>query len=359
MTIRPDAPCVSVVMPCYNEGRYIAACLRSVLEQSYPREKMEILVADGRSSDDTRAKIASIAAADPRVRLIDNPERHQAAGLNRALAEARADILVRMDSHCEYASDYVERCVEVMEREGADVVGGPQRIRSLTSLQAAAAAALESPLGMGGAPYRREDRSGFVDTVFLGTFRRSVFEKVGLYDEAAVPNEDADLNQRVVRSGGRIYLDPAIRAYYHPRDSFRRLARQYFEYGRGRARTMVKQRGLLTARPALPFLGLVCLAALLALARHDPRTLLLAAGYPLACLAEAVRVARRGGPGMLLRAWAVFPTLHFSHAAGFGFGLVRYLLRPDWTEQQLLPPRAAPPAGSAAQPEQDVSAPGR
>jgi succinoglycan biosynthesis protein ExoA len=334
----PDIPFVSVLMPCYNEARHIEDCLRSVLAQTYARDRIEILVADGRSTDDTRQRVQSLAREDPRIQLIDNPARHQAAALNRCIRQARGDVLVRMDAHCEYAADYVERCVDALARTGADVVGGPQQLKAVTPFQRAVTCALGSPLGMGGAPFRVEGRTGFVDTVFLGSFRRSVFETVGLYDESAVPNEDSELNQRVIEQGGRIFLDPAIRVTYHPRGSLRALARQYFHYGRGRARTMLKHRRLLTFRPVAPFVGLVGLSGLLVASWFNPGALALLVPYPLAVGFESVRMTSGLPLAQVLRTLAVFPTLHFAHGVGFGVGLVQYTLRPDWKEPALLPP---------------------
>src|SRR5690242_2130286 len=175
-------PMVTIAMPAYNEEHYIEACIASVQRQDYPKDRIEILVADGRSSDRTREILERLAAADPRIRVVDNPERLQAAGLNRMVREAHGDIVVRMDVHCEYAPTYVRRCVEALDRTGADNVGGAQRARAKTFFQRALCAALESPLGVGGARYRSADQEGFVDTVFLGAFRRRVFETVGLYD---------------------------------------------------------------------------------------------------------------------------------------------------------------------------------
>src|SRR5262245_14764892 len=174
-------PLVTIAMPAFNEEHYIEACIASVQAQDYPRDRIEILVADGRSTDRTRDVLARLAASDPRIRLVDNPRRIQAAGLGLIVREATGDVIVRMDVHCEYAPDYVSKCVEVLQRTGADNVGGAQRARATTLFQRALCAALSSPLGTGGVKYRH-DGEGFVDTVFLGAFRRRVFETVGLWD---------------------------------------------------------------------------------------------------------------------------------------------------------------------------------
>jgi cellulose synthase/poly-beta-1,6-N-acetylglucosamine synthase-like glycosyltransferase len=328
-----SAPFVTVAMPCLDEERFIDACVRSVLAQDYPRERLEVLVADGGSTDATREILARLAAEDARIRVIDNPERIQAAGMNAMVRAARGEVIVRMDVHCEYASDYVRRCVEALERTGADNVGGAQRTRATTRFQRALAAALSSPLGVGGAKYRTTDSEGFVDTVFLGAFPRRVFERIGMYDRHAVTNEDAELNQRIVLAGGRVYLSRDIVVHYHPRASFRALAKQYFAYGKGRARTLLKHRKLATVRPVVPFLVVTGASALLATSHLQPLTPLLLGAYAIATGAEAVRVGVDAGLlASIPLVWAMFPVLHVSHGVGFGVGLAYYgLVQRDWT----------------------------
>ena len=185
------------------------------------------------------------------------PSGSRPPGSTGSSGRPRGAVIVRMDVHAEYAPDYVEKCVEALARTGADNVGGAQRCTARTRFQQAVCAALGSPLGMGGAAYRDASREGYVDTVFLGAFRRDVFDRIGLYDEGAVTNEDAEINQRLVQSGGRIYLSRDIHVRYFPRETFRALARQYFRYGSGRARTLLKHRRVLKLRPVLPFVALL------------------------------------------------------------------------------------------------------
>ena len=318
---------VTVVMPCRNEERFIEPCLRSVLAQDYPGEKTEILVADGRSTDATRDILARLSAEHARIRVIDNPQEIQAAGMNAAVRAARGDVIVRMDVHCEYAPDYVRQCVAVLAETGADNVGGAQRARATTPFQRALCAALSSPLGMGGAKYRSPEREGFVDTVFLGAFRRHVFDSVGMYDPEAITNEDAELNQRIIDAGGKVYLSRRIVVHYHPRDSLRALGCQYFRYGKGRARTLLKHGKLLSVRPAVPFLSLAGGAVLLATSHAQPFAPLAFGAYVLTTAAEAVRVGRRAGLTAIPVVWAIFPVLHASHGAGFAAGLIHHALQ--------------------------------
>jgi cellulose synthase/poly-beta-1,6-N-acetylglucosamine synthase-like glycosyltransferase len=324
-----SVPLVTVAIPCLDEEAYIEGCIEAVQKQAWPRDRLEILVADGMSVDATREILGRLAAADPRIRLVDNPGRVQAAGLNECIRVARGEVIVRMDVHADYAPDFVQKCVDALERTGADNVGGAARPRARTFFQRCVAAALRSPLGVGGSRYRKEDEEGFVETVWPGAFHRRVFDRVGLFDPNAVTNEDAELNQRIVQSGGRVYMSRDIVSYYYPRESMLALARQYFRYGQGRARTLLKHKKLLSLRPALPFLGLAGEALLLTVAPWHLGALSLA-GYALATGAEAVRVARGEGLTAVPVVWAIFPVLHASHGAGFAAGLVKYLLRPDW-----------------------------
>ncbi|EYF07508.1 glycosyltransferase family 2 protein [Chondromyces apiculatus] len=326
-------PFVTIAMPCLNEEGYIEACLESVAAQDYPRDRMEILVADGGSTDRTREILGRLSAEDPRIRMIDNPDRIQAAGMNQIIRQARGDVVIRMDVHCEYAGDYVRRCIEVLERTGADNVGGAQRPRAKTWFQKALCAALTSPLGVGGASYRSAENEGFVDTVFLGAFRRRVFETAGMYDPKAVTNEDAELNQRIHEAGGKVFLSRDIVVHYYPRASYAALAKQYYKYGQGRARTLLKRGTFPSPRPAIPFLMVVSGATLLATSRWHPLTLPAFGLYAVATGIEAIRVGRREGAPAIPIVWGIFPVLHASHGVGFASGLLRYGLDPDWAPE--------------------------
>jgi len=335
---QPRLPTVTVIVPCFNEVDHIEACLRDLFEQQYPSELLDVIVADGMSTDGTRALLANLATKWPlRLRVMDNPQRVQAAALAAMVPLATGEVVVRADVHARYAPDYVRQCVAVGVATGADNVGGAMRPLAATRFQQALCKALDSRLGVGNAGYRDADREGWVDTVFLGAFRRDVFTRFGNFDPCATPNEDAELNQRILQGGGRIYLSPSIVVHYLPRSSFRALARQYFRYGQGRARTALKHRRLPTLRPLLPF-GLVVVGVLLvATSRWQPFTRWAAGAYATVCLAEAVRVSRQATPAAPTRVpviAAIFPVMHVCHGVGFGAGLLRYSLRPDWAGAQ-------------------------
>ena len=332
----PSLPLVTVVIPCRDEEPFIEGCVRSALAQDWPRDRLEILVADGMSMDATREILSRLAAEDARIRLLDNTARIPAAGLNECIRRARGAVIVRMDVHAEYAPDFVRTCVAVLERTGADNVGGPAKARAKTFFQRCVAAALGSPLGVGGPRYREEGAEGWVDGVWPGAFRRDVFERVGLFDPNAVSNEDMELDRRIAQAGGRAYSSPEIGLHYYPRESMRALARQYFRSGQGRARTLLKHGRAASWGPAVPFFWLLGEAALLATSRWQPVTPWSLAAYALTTGAEAIRVGRREGPLAVPVVWAIFPVVHVAQGAGFAAGLVRYVLRPDWSPGERL-----------------------
>src|SRR5438309_1116489 len=183
------SPLVSVVMPVRNEAAFLRDSLGSVLGQDYPSDNMEVFVVDGCSDDETAHMAASIAddAIDgPPVTVLRNEKRVVPAALNLALAQARGDIVVRVDGHCELEPDYVRRCVDALDRTLADNVGGLQRARARGLVGRAIAAATSSPFGVGGARFHYARSAGWADTVYLGAYRRDVFSRIGLFDEDLV-----------------------------------------------------------------------------------------------------------------------------------------------------------------------------
>ncbi len=223
---------VSVIVPCRNERRFVEAFCADALGQALPPGwRLELIVADGASDDGTREALARLAAAEPRLRLVDNPGRIVSTGLNRALAAAAGEVLVRMDVHTRYAPDYVAQCLAALARSGADNVGGPWRAEGEGGWAAAIAAAFQSRWVAGGARSRDLAYEGEVDTVYLGCWPRASFERFGGFDEALVRNQDDEHNLRIVRGGGRVWQSAAIHSVYAPRDSLAALWRQWLQYG--------------------------------------------------------------------------------------------------------------------------------
>src|SRR5438876_12125833 len=185
----PENPLVSVILPCRNEAGFIEACLDSILRQEPPEGGFEVLVADGVSTDGTREYLQQFAANNSQVRLLNNPGRIVSTGLNAALRAARGEVIIRMDAHTTYAPDYIRQCLAVLQETGADNVGGPMRTQAHTYKERAIQAVFHSPFAVGGARSHDPQYEGYVDTVIYGCWKKSVFERVGSFDEELVRNQ--------------------------------------------------------------------------------------------------------------------------------------------------------------------------
>jgi succinoglycan biosynthesis protein ExoA len=325
-SLRP-VPGISVLIPCYNEEKFIGPCIESVL-CDFVLEHCEILVVDGRSTDQTRRVVSDLAERYPLIRLLDNPGRLQAAGLNVALKAARGETIVRLDAHSTYPVGHVERCVTALEKTDAANVGGVMVPVGTGPVQEAVARAMAHPAGIGGSKFHLDDNfSGYSDTAYLGTFRREILLKLGGYDPDSHPAEDAELNCRILEMGERVYLDSSIRVDYQPRDTFRRLVKQFFWYGRGRCYVMLKHRRIFTlARFAPPLLVLSLLASLV-LGIFDARWLLFPAVYivALTVVAGLMWWGERQWLRRTIVQTAVLGTMHTAYGTGFLLHLVHLL----------------------------------
>jgi glycosyltransferase involved in cell wall biosynthesis len=254
---------VSIVVPCYNEEARIGTLLEAIAGQTYPSEDMEVVVADGMSTDRTREVVETFSQTHTRLplRLIPNLKRSIPSAVNAAVAAAEGGIIVRLDGHSQPYPDYVERCVAGLESGAGENVGGIWEIRPGRDgwIAASIASAAAHPLGVGDALYRHATRASHVDTVPFGAFRRELFERVGGFDETLLTNEDYEFNARIRRGGGRIWLDPQIRSVYYARESLGALARQYWRYGFWKYRMLQRYPATLRWRQALPPLFVLAL----------------------------------------------------------------------------------------------------
>ncbi len=326
-----SAPSVSVFIPCRNEARSIEGCLRAVLAFESPPGGFEVIVADGRSDDGTREIVARIAAEDSRLRMIDNPERTTPYGLNAGIRGAHGEIVVRIDAHSEYAADYLRQCVQVLRETGADDVGGPWVARGRGYLQRGIAAAFNSSFAVGGARGHQPDYEGPIDNVYLGCWRRELLERIGLFDEEFVRNQDDELCFRLLRSGGTIWQSPRIRSWYTPRASLRELFRQYFQYGYWKVRVIQKHGAPASFRHLVPgaFVAILFLLAPMTfffpVAAIALAFLLTAYAIPLA--AASVVTAARAEWRLLPLFPPIFACYHFGYGFGFLFGVWDFMVR--------------------------------
>lgn len=324
-------PTVSVIIPCRDEARFIGPCLDSLLQTDYPLDRLEILVADGMSSDGTREILQDYNQRRPQIRLIDNPAGIVPTAMNAALRQAQGEIIVRMDAHTEYATDYIRQCVTVLQETGAANVGGAHRTRSSGYLQEAIALAFHSPFSAGGARSHALDYEGPVDTVIYGCWRKAKLFELGLFDEELVRNQDDELNLRITRSGNQIWQSRRIRSWYRPRASLKALWRQYKQYGYWKVRVIQKHRLPASLRHLVPGLFVASLSVLTLAAPFSQvaRWLLaLQVGlYGLANLAASVLTCRAQENLKFLPVMPlVFALYHFGYGYGFLRGVIDFLL---------------------------------
>lgn len=334
-TTQQQLPFVSVVMPVRNEAGYIERSLGSVLAQDYPLEQMEIIVADGMSTDQTRALIAGFQTRFPRLKVIDNPGKIAPTGLNRAIAQASGDIIVRVDGHCEIAPDYLRRCVHYLQSGAADGVGGPIETIGETLSARVIATAMSSAFGVGGSAFRTiKDQTMLTDTVAFPAYTRTIIERAGPYDEELVRNQDDEYNYRLRKLGAKILLAADVQSRYYSRSTFRKVFKQYYQYGYWKVRVLQKHPRQMSLRQFVPPAFVAALLVGLLAASFLPLGAWLLAGilgcYLLANLLASARSASKSdafGSHLLLLP-IVYTALHISYGLGFLVGLIKFA--PRW-----------------------------
>jgi glycosyltransferase involved in cell wall biosynthesis len=342
-------PFVTVIMPCLDEERYITGALKSLVDD-WVLKNGEVIIMDGGSTDRTRREIeefieniASLWSAEKRgsalsiihIKILENPKRLQVYGLNAGIKAARSDIIARADAHCLYPPSYVKSCVDLLlskEKEGVANVGGVMSPIGILPVQHAIALAMKHPLGVGDARFHLGTKSGYVDTVYLGTFRKSLLDEIGPYATDSKTNEDAELNLRILRAGKKIYLDHHLRVTYFPRETFKALARQYYAYGKGRALTSWKHRRVTSWRQAVPPIFVTGLTMSLLAGVFEPRILLFPAGYALTVLivalfSEGSSQKERSEFWIRILMAAALIIMHISWGFGFSAKLIQLFLR--------------------------------
>ncbi|RQP26552.1 glycosyltransferase family 2 protein [Piscinibacter terrae] len=314
---------ILVVIPTLNEARGIEAVVNALHEDLPADARVSMVVVDGGSTDGTVGIVQRLSHKRPLLSVMHNDKRIQSAAVNLAARTAGhdADVLVRCDAHAVYPRGYVRQLVETLDRTQADAVVVPMDSTGHSCLQRAVAWVSDTPVGSGGSAHRGGRRSGFIDHGHHAAFRMASFRRAGGYDESFTHNEDAELDCRQRRLGSRLYLDADIRLGYHPRDSFRGLARQYFAYGRGRSRTVRRHPGSMRARQlALP-VHFALSAACLLLAAWLPWLLLWPALYVAVLGATSLGLAFKHQSPCGLLAGPAAATMHAAWALGFLLGL--------------------------------------
>ena len=317
---------VSLIVPCYNEELTIGLLLDAILRQTYPVEDIQVIIADGQSTDGTRDVIERFSQANPslNIQIVENPNRIIPSGLNAALDHAQGEVIIRLDAHSIPHPDYVEKCLEVIEKTNAANVGGVWEIKPATDKWAARAiaCAASNPLGAGDARYRFGGTAGEVETVPFGAFQKVWMERVGRFDETLLTNEDYEYNYRIRQSGGSIWYDPSIRSIYFARRDFFSLVKQYFRYGYWKAVMLSRNPASLRWRQALPVLFVFGIIILGLLSIWSMWARLLFSGYlglylVITLLTGIVEAVRNKDIGLVLGFPLALWTMHLSW--GFAF----------------------------------------
>jgi len=331
-----SSPKVSVIVPCYNEQDTIHLLLEALLEQTYPQHELEVIIADGMSTDRTRKAIAEfqIAHSQLSLRIIDNVKRTIPGALNRAIEAAKGEFIVRLDAHSVPCPDYVALSVEALETGLGDNVGGVWEIRpggtNPGRLARAIAVAAAHPLGVGDARYRLGGAAGAVDTVPFGAFRRSLVDQIGHFDETLLSNEDYEFNVRARQAGATIWMDPAIRSTYIARSNLGALARQYWRYGYWKLRMLLRYPQTFRWRQlsgafvlTWPALGLLAIWFVFA------RWLLLVEAivyFSALSIAGIQSAIKQRDIGLVLGVPLAIAVMHFSWGSAFIWSLIEYLI---------------------------------
>lgn len=325
-------PRVSVVVPMRNESEHIGRCIDALQRQRYPASRLEIVLVDGVSQDETLAVVQSrLPGARIPIRVLDNPGVTAARGLNIGVLASTGQVIVILGAHSEPDDEFIIASIDALWRSEADCVGG--RIESVAhgAVGQAIALAMSSSFGVGDARFRTSNERGFVDTVAFGAYRREVFDRIGLFDESLERNVDDEFNYRLRGAGGSIYLDPDIRCRYYTRQTYRDLFEQYRHYGEWKV--VVARRHPLQMRPRhfvpAAFIGTVgASAALATLGAKAPLSILAGAYAAAAGAAATVAATRAGKPSLAPAMVPAFACLHVGYGIGMWQGLWRFSLRP-------------------------------
>jgi glycosyltransferase involved in cell wall biosynthesis len=309
------SPAISVILPVLNEEPHLAESITAILAQDYSGA-FEVILALGPSKDRTNEVAEDLAARDHRIKLVSNPTGKTAAGLNLAIAASSNPVIVRVDGHAKVPNNYLTLAISILRESGAVNVGGVMAAEGVTPFEIAVSRAMRSPLGVGASRFHTGGEAGEVDTVYLGAFRREALIAVGGFDERYTRAQDWELNHRLRKNGGKIFFDPRLQVTYRPRPNLKKLAKQYFQYGRWRRVVSRSHPGTVNFRylaPPFALLGTVASIAL-GLLLH-PIFYLPAAVYGAFVLLSSILIAKSIREFALLL--SVIPTMHFAWGAGF------------------------------------------
>jgi succinoglycan biosynthesis protein ExoA len=330
---------ITIILPIRNEFKHISNTLDSINNQDYINDEIEIIVADGMSDDGTREILKHYQKKINNLIVINNPERIVPTGFNSALNISRGEIIVRLDGHTIIAPNYITRCVELLCEKDAMNVGGLMNAEGYGIYDEIVSIATSSKFGVGNSHFHYSKKGKWTDTVYLGAWKREVFKKIGGFDEELVRNQDDEFNFRIIQNNGRIWLDPSVKSSYYPRNSIKKLFKQYFQYGFYKVRVIQKRGGFTSWRHLIPgTFVLSLLLSLLLLPRAYSPFFIIMGSYVIANVyASFISLIRSKNTLNNLFSYKLFLLpitffiIHFSYGLGFLFGLVKFWNK--WKDQ--------------------------
>ena len=322
-------PFISVILPVRNEEKYITACVASIFSQDYPAELMEVIFVDGRSEDRTVAMLHEMQKEHPQIVVLDNPNRTVPYAMNIGIRACRAEIIVRLDAHAEYPEDYIRLSVETLLTKDCDNAGGVFETRGRGFMGEAIAEMLKTPLGVGNATYRLTQEDGYVDTVPFGCWRKALFDRIGGFDERMTRNQDNELNHRIRKNGGKVYLNHKIRVLYYCRDTMRGIMRMAYMNGKWGVITMTLVPGSMGVRHFVPLafvastVGLILLTLLTHSWLFGGLLALEWGAYLLLDFFYSYNIAKEKGFKYLPVELILYPAFHFAYGYGSLVGITQ------------------------------------
>ncbi len=332
-----EHPFVSILIPVRNEARYMPRCLQAIADQDYPSDNIEVLIADGMSDDGTSELLQDWASQAANRYVYQNPGKIVPTGLNILIPKAKGEVIIRVDGHCVIAPDYVSNCIRHLQSDGVDGVGGSMRSIGEDHISQVTALAMSSKFGVGNSSFRTETgQTKLADTVPFPAYTRAIIEKVGLFDEELVRNQDDEYNYRIREAGGKILLAEDVKSEYYSRGSLKKLWKQYFQYGFWKVRVLQKHPRQMSLRQFVPLafvLALILTILLSLLAPWGWKALpALVGAYLLANLSVSVVTASGQGEKKLLLLPLAFAIIHLSYGLGFLLGLIKFWNR--WKDKK-------------------------
>lgn len=321
---------VSIIIPCRNEENYIKQCIDSFLNQSYPKELIEIIIADGMSTDNTRNIINEMSKEHNNIVLIDNKKFTAPAGMNLGIRKSKSDIIIIFGAHAYADKDFVKENVLALANKEIGCAGGVITTVNDSIKGEAIAEAMSCPFGVGNALFRYSDKEAFVDTVGFGAYDRNFIIDIGLFDEELVRNQDDELNFRVQKSGKKILLNPKIKSTYYSRGDFKKLWRQYYQYGFWKVRVIQKHNKPASVRHLIPLMfvlfllfgGIASIFSKLILGGYLLTILL----YLILDAIFSIKISKKKNFKLFPYIFITFPILHISYGIGFILGLFNFYI---------------------------------